>query len=68
MGLAPRSPNMTLASRLFTLLSTIIALWATSGNSQRTKWHLAETYDASNFFNKFDFVTVRAGQKPCLTR
>lgn len=41
------------------LLSLGTAALACAGSAVATKWQLSETYDASNFFDKFDFITVR---------
>ncbi|KND89754.1 putative endo-1,3(4)-beta-glucanase [Tolypocladium ophioglossoides CBS 100239] len=39
------------------LLSLGTAALACAGGAVATKWQLTETYDATNFFDKFDFIT-----------
>ncbi|KAM4063936.1 glycosyl hydrolases family 16 domain-containing protein [Hirsutella rhossiliensis] len=55
---------MAPASRLLTL-AVVIVTWAGGSKSSSIaappRWHLADTYDASNFFTKFDFFTDKSG-------
>lgn len=43
------------------VLAVLAATWprGSRGSSTPQKWHLADTYDSTNFFDKFDFFTVR---------
>lgn len=40
------------------LLAVGTAALACVGSAAAKQWYLRDTYDASNFFDKFDFVTV----------
>jgi hypothetical protein len=41
-----------------TLITVGTALLACAGNVAAKKWYLEDTYDATNFFDKFDFFEV----------
>ncbi|KAF4507843.1 hypothetical protein G6O67_004298 [Ophiocordyceps sinensis] len=56
------SPAMAPALRLV-VLAVLAATWprGSRGSSTPQKWHLADTYDSTNFFDKFDFFTDKSG-------
>lgn len=41
------------------LVSCVVAALATAGHAVGRSYTLSKTYDASNFFDQFDFQTVR---------
>jgi hypothetical protein len=50
-----------------TFLTLTTAVLACAGNAAAKKWYLADTYDATNFVDKFDFFEVRGSKDTCVS-
>ncbi|RDA93642.1 hypothetical protein CP533_4853 [Ophiocordyceps camponoti-saundersi (nom. inval.)] len=60
--MAPMCPPLLIFLLLLYLLSVAVLTTAAPGKHEdAVRWRLADTYDASNFFDKFDFYTGRSG-------